>query len=383
MAGTKEVIIPHSPIGGGHETYGLTVANELQKRGIETQWVSPDTGRSRFYWGIARTLYIMGSGGKRRIGFYDWLRQRDNANNPLLRLGQHQLRQTLANFEGVVVANHAHTAVKPPRGQLVLLQGDVNGGKDYASKAADIITVPIDASREELADFGIPPEKLAQVGFFVPPEIKNEEIIKRRLEQLHSGRVHMGIFFTGALPSPHLKMAREILLPGLVPLMKSGDVQVTIYTFTDQKVAQSFLKLGEKHELSVVCQNKNILPGSWDLRVIYGETTRDAIENSLKAMGDPNSPISILLTMIGERLGWAAGVALVPLSVINQTNVGGNTRWGVEKGLFLPPQATIAVPEMVRGHSSSFARQIMTGKKLLNPNGAEKTAEIIEGFLNR
>lgn len=87
--------------------------------------------------------------------------------------------------------------------------------------------------------------------------------------------------------------------------------------------------------------------------------------------------------MIGERLGWAAGVALVPLSVINQTNVGGNTRWGVEKGLFLPPQATIAVPEMVRGHSSSFARQIMTGKKLLNPNGAEKTAEIIEGFLNR
>ncbi|MBI2622436.1 hypothetical protein HYW66_02275 [Candidatus Microgenomates bacterium] len=379
----ERVIIPHSPIGGGHETYGLVVAAELQRRGVETRWVSPDTELSRLYWGIARTLYIMGGGGERRIGFYDWLRQKDNGNNPLLRLGQHQLRQTLVDFEGAVVASHAHTAVKPPRGQLVLLQGDVHGGKDYASKAADIITVPIDASRAELTGFGIPPEKLAQVGFFVPPEIKNEEIIERRLEQLHSGRVHLGIFFTGALPSPHLKMVRETLLPNLAPLIKSGDIQVTIYTFTDRQVAQSFLKLGKKHGLSVACQNKNILSGNWDLRVIYGETTKDAIENSLKAVGDLNNPISILLTMIGERLGWAAGVALVPLSVVNQTNVGGNTRWGVEKGLFLPPQATIAVPEMVRGHSSSFARQIMTGRKLLNPNGAENTAAIVQDLLNR
>lgn len=379
-----QAVIVNPEIGGGHRYFGQLVEGELKKGGLEPCWVSvPDAipGRiSFFYWRLAQLLYKMGGRGGLVTEVYERLRQGSEKNSFFLGLAQNELRQSLVDHQGVIISTHAQTAVKT-HGPLLVIQGDLYGGRGYAVRGADFIVVPTNISRDELLSYGFPSNRIEEVGFFVDQAIKDPEIIGRRLQQLEEGRAHIGIFFTGALPKRHVQFVQKELLPSLVPFIKEGKVQVTIYTFTSLGLLEKFLEQGKALGLSTVWGN--VRKRDWGLRVIAGRTPREAIERSLRIVGDQENPISVLVTMAGERISWAAGLALVPLPPINQTTAGGNTRWGMENELFGDPKDAgdlVRILETKEG-LLGLAGKIKRGQKLINPNGAESTAEIVQGLI--
>lgn len=371
------VVIVVPEVGLGHYAYGMATQDQLRVIGVDSQWISiPDATSglvSHVYWRLARSLYERGGRGGNNTRVYQWIRERQIRDSTLLKLGQRELRRALADYDGVVVSTHAHTAVRG-RGPLVLVQGDILGGDDYANQEADMIVVPTEISRQELIDKGLSTEKVRTVGFFVDRtftrgEITERQIREKRIDQLALGPVHVGIFFTGALPRPNIDFVANTLLPSLDPLMKRGEIQVTLYTCTSQKLAEAFLNLGQSR--------------GWDLQVIYGKTPREAIQKSLAVLNDPQKPITVLGTRIGERLGWAYYIPLIALPPIPYlVNAwGANTDWGVKHGLFPDPSKTADLAHMLAKEGRYiFVEQMRRGQELIDPHGAKNTARIIKSM---
>lgn len=372
------VVIINPEVGLGHHTFGMAIQDQLRVMGVDSQWISiPDATSglvSHLYWRLARFLYERGGRGGNDTRVYQWIRERQIRDSTLLKLGQRELRRALVDYDGVVVSTHAHTAVRG-RGPLILIQADILGGDDYVSQEADVVVVPTEVSRQELIDRGLSAEQVRTVGFFVDgafpqSEITERQIRERRFDQLAFGPVHVGIFFTGALPKPNLDFVANTLLPSLDPLMKRREIQVTLYTCTSQKLAEAFLNLGQSR--------------GWDLQVIYGKTPREAIQKSLAVLNDPQKPITVLVTRIGERLGWARYIPLVPLPPVPYlVNAwGANTDWGVANGLFPDPSLTGDLLHLMlaKGSRHLLVAQMKRGQELIDPCGAIKTARIIKSM---
>jgi hypothetical protein len=377
-----QVVIVDPAIGGGHLTVGLNCETALNERGVDTDWVTPSElpGLSQYAWHRLSKAHSDGGRGGFTTDLYE--AARSFLRTPLtVRVGKavlnHDLGRVLGDYTGDVISTHALSAIRPSSGRLVLLQCDVNGGRDYANKDADLIAVPLPISVDEMVHQGIDPDKVAQVGFFVPKEVKDPAVVDRRINQMQFDPIHMGIFFSGALPEPHVRLVRDRLLPELATHVKKGEMQVTIYTFTSEGLSEEFLKEGMNLGLKVVRRDDDEPFGDWDLRVIYGDNVRDAVERSLKAVGNKDNPISLMATMSNERVGWVKGMAMAALEPINQKTSGGNTNWWAKNSLCVQPMETPYLTYNLSAKREYFAERIQRGFATVPADGAENLASLL------
>lgn len=375
------------PTGAGHRLYGQTVEQKLLEQGIGVSWYDAlEDARSLFvraYWRGVNEVYYQGSQGPKRNVIYELSRSRSNRNSPLLRPAQNEIQEALWDFGGVVVFTHAHTAVKLEKAKSVLIQGDYQGGEEYANSQVDVIVVPEEASKQELIGYGVPGDRIAVVGYLVDDLVKAPHLKDLRREQLQDdGKPHVGIYFTGAYPTLHVKTTELSLLPGLGQLLADKRIQLSIYTVTNAPLAEKFLAQARAMGLSAIRFGDDAPDGNWDVQVVSGRTTREANDRAVVVVGNRKNPISVLVTMIGERFGWAAGVALVPLAPYNRTNAGGNTKRGMELGLFRDPRETLMLPTRLRAYRHQFREQLERGE-IIDANGAERITRIVQGYLSK
>lgn len=372
-------------IGGGHPYYGLVLAHELRRKGIEPRWISArkiasDT-LAKYYWRAVYTAYRFGGMGGILTEVYERSREDSKRRNPALAHAQEDLARYLNQYDGVNIATHAHTAVKT-RSPLVLIQGDLHGGKDYAIPEADYIAVPTDISKSELLAQGIPEDKIRVVGYFVDKTIKDETIVQKRLEQLRSGNIHVGIFFTGALPREHVRLTRKTLLPNLAPLMRKKQVKVSLYTFTSKPLADAFLEQGRQLGLKGIKHSDDAADGNWDMQVLYDYPATKATERLLSVVGDSDNPVSMVVTMPGERFPWSVGVPIFPFVPINKTNAGGNTEWAIKNGIMPPIAETSHIDELIANRKlTDLEVRLLRAQEFLPTDGAENTVNIVRNFL--
>ena len=377
-------------VGGGHPTFLLAQEEALQNRGFETQQLSArevaNDMVSRLYWNGTQLVYrIGGMGGPLTWAYEEFREWQAQHGGGLPRIVKDRLREALPNNEGtIIISTHALTAVKPEGAKLVLLQGDNFGGKGYAVENADLIAVPEDSSRDELIAYGIPPEKIAVVGFFVPAGIQDSLLLPVRMGQLNRGEaLHLGIYFTGALPRPHVSFVYHELIPKLSERMKKdGSLKITVYTFTNDFVGEEFLRLGRELRLRTSRNDDDQADESWNLRVIYAKTVREAILRSIAAASDPKMPISVLVTMLGERYSWTKFFAVFPLPPINRKNAGQNTRVAIQRGVVPLPSTTENLVLVLQGDLKNL-KDRMEKAQTIPTNGAENTAGIIANFTHR
>src|SRR5581483_3134504 len=133
----------HGGIGGGHELFGQILEKQLQQRGIATEWFNARLDASspftKAYWNAVNAAYRLGAQGGRFTKAYGLIRGEAKDSIPPLKflketalsMAQSDIRRTQETFGGVVVSTHANTAVKTDA-PLVLVQGDLYGGRDYA-----------------------------------------------------------------------------------------------------------------------------------------------------------------------------------------------------------------------------------------------------------
>ena len=115
--------------------------------------------------------------------------------------------------------------------------------------------------------------------------------------------------------------------------------------------------------------------GNWQVQVIYDQAPDRAIEKSLAVLPE----IDTLVTMLGERTGWLAGLPIYPLAPIN-FNCRANTAWALERGYVPEIEATRELaetlgPELKAGRPQLLARLDRAQK--MPVNGAENIAQII------
>ena len=158
---SQRILITNAGTGGGHAYYGQTAEKQLHKKGYIPSWYEArqDTHdpRTRAFFEGENVFYLWGSHGDWRTPVYEWIRSRQNTNNPVLKRAQDELRH-ISQHHDLIISAHAYTAVQTDT-PLLLIQGDVHAPKDYALPQANIIAVPTDIARSDLLGYGIPEEK--------------------------------------------------------------------------------------------------------------------------------------------------------------------------------------------------------------------------------
>jgi len=373
-------------IGGGHMTAGMAVEPDFTKIGVGTRWLNPNSlsRRARLTLGTFRFAYEKGSQPIVRPT-YEEVRGSKNQDSFLVKTVRDSVGHTLRNHEGPVIATHSFVAART-EGPLVVLVPDVEAPPDAAVKHADFVAVTTDIAKRKLLFHGLPENQIRQVGFFVDERILTAK--EMRMEQLIGNeRLHVGIFFSGALPGDHIDLAKKKLLPELFSLIqdKKMAVRISIYTFTNNRLANEFIKIGRQKRLKTVAHYDDAPDSDWDVRVIWGNNPREAIENSIAAVSDPNNPVGLLVTMANERIGWLAGdLPQAFLWPVNEDTSGRNTRWAVTKGLALDPNKTPYLATYIgEGKNIIFREQVKKARdnEALDPNGGRNTVIEIEKLM--
>lgn len=385
------VRLTHGGVGAGHESFAQILEKAFAQAGITSETynarLDAKSPLTRAYWNAVNAAYEMGGKGGLWTKGYGLVR--DGAKDSItplrllkrgaLYIAQTDLRNELSSFDGLTFATHAHTAVKTGDNPLVLLQGDLFG-HEYANHQADLIVVPMEASKREVAGYGVSEENIETVGFFVDPRVKDPDVINKRMDQLSQGeRIHLGILFSGARPAPHVKLVRDRLLPNLIPLLRSGRIQLSIYTVNDRDLGERFLAYSESQNLHTTRFGDDALDGNWDLQVIYGQTMRDANERLFAVVGDPDNPVSVAASMFNERAWWTACLALFPFKPINPVTDGNNTQFAIQHGFAPIPEATEHLPTILAGKKfPELEARRQNAQKILPLNGAENAVRIIK-----
>lgn len=328
-----DAVATHAPVGGGHLTFLTALTDASYEAGFRIQILNPlQTGHlpTRFLWRIFERAYEIGSQGGLKNTLYELTRRNSDKGSLLINLARLELIRTLADYKGPVIADHAYAST----GRGYLIQSDVGAEKPYADKKS-IVFVPVREAVDQLIAFGHPEELTRQVGFFVPPQIIDENLKQKRLDRMMSGYAHIGFFGTGASPGEHYAYLENNLLPNLKDLITQDRVKLTVYTWTNSQKGQHIEKLARSMGLKTSINMDDAPDGNWDVRVLWGKTPMDAVGKSVAAVAD----IDYLVTMLGERTAWTHDVPAAALTPIN-FNARSNTNWAVKNGIVRPPKTT-------------------------------------------
>ena len=226
----------NGPVGGGHLIFTNALEQELHALSMETKLIDPleqGTLPTSMLWRTLRKMYEVGGGqGGILQRIYEGTRNNSDKGGFLINLARLELSLKYQDYPGTIVSDHAYTAI----GRDFLIQGDVGAEKPYADKTS-IVFVPVDEAREQLIKFGHPEHRIAQVGFFVPQEVRDPMVREFRKDHLRAGRMHLGFFGTVASPKAHFDLLQKTLLPQLKSLIEDQRLKFTIYTWTNKRKA--------------------------------------------------------------------------------------------------------------------------------------------------
>lgn len=375
----RTVTLVEGGVGYGHSTFTYLIDNELQRLGITTDRISPLTDggvKVRIMWHLAKQIYGLAGQNESFRFVYENLRSNNDGASMRDRTVQDLQGHILDNT--TVVSDHAYAAL--PQG--FLLQGDVCAGSSYARDPEDHITVfvPVDESRKELISFGHDPLLIEQVGFFVPPELRDTQIKKDRVDRIREGTLHVSYMTSGAHPRHHLALLQKQILPNLKTHLKLSDgrLKLSVYMGTNRSKALDIVTQGIELGIPTTLNNDDTTDGKWGLRVLYSDTVDRAIASSVSLAAESD----LVVTMGNERTGFVGeGLPLALLMPIG-VNAKHNTRYLIDHKLALPPSQVLHldtfIEEQLRNTGKDIRQLQRNAARMQIPtNGVENAARVI------
>lgn len=372
---SADVVNIEGPVGGGHRTFSYAVRSSLPPE-IKIRVINPreqGTLPTQAIWEAFGWVYEFGGKGGSYQRVYEQLRGNSGDASLLLTLARLETKWALRDFGGVILADHAYASV----GRGFLLQGDVRAERPYADGKSKVLVPVEEAKRQLVEEFGHPEELVDVVGFFIPKALIDHKDRPSRLEKFKDGKVEVGFFGTGASPVDHFRFLRSRLLPGLAPLIRQGRARLTVYTWVNKGLGEEIERqAAEGFGLKTAVNGDGQIDGNWQVRVIWGTSPSAAVERSVAAATETD----YLVTMLGERIGWAAILPIAALPPIN-FNARANTEKAVAGGWVTPPAQTYHVSEFLAeelGNGASRIReQMQKAQEQIPVSGAEKAAGLI------
>jgi len=331
MGAERGVAIVEGGVGFGHSTFTVLLQDELVRKGITPQVISPRTdadATTQELWNLAATGYHLAAQNEHVRQLYEQGRNNSDGSRLLSRTRRGLESRIPPN--AVVVSDHA-----------------------YASFPS---------------------------GFFVPPELKNAQSQFDRESRIGSGQLHVSFLTSGAYPKAHIDLLRKRILPSLADEMKPQrrKLQLSVYTGTNRDLALAIVAQSIDLGISTILNDDDAPDGKWGVRVCYSDTAQKAIRTSFTLAEQSD----LVITMANERAGWiGAGVPLALLMPIG-LNAQSNTKYLLDHRLAISPSA------MLRGDEGLKTLCVTQGKSLkrmqsrakgmnLPVNGAENTAQLI------